>query len=61
MGVYKSLTSADDGTRSLSTYTHPGIVRSDVIEVPSHLVLLLVQIIKRLYCLLEAIMACSER
>jgi hypothetical protein len=61
MGVYKSLRSKGDNTRSVSTYTHPGVVCSDVIEVPSHLVLLLVQIVKCLYCLLKAIMARGER
>lgn len=61
MGVYKPLTLTDEGTRNLSTYAHPGVVCGDVIEVPSHLVLLLVQIIKCSYCLLKAIMACSER
>jgi hypothetical protein len=61
MGVYKSLGSEGSGTRSVVTYTHPSVVRSDVIEVPSHLVLFLVQIVKCLYCLLKAIMARGER
>ena len=60
-GVYESLRSMNDGARGFSTHTHPSVVRSDVIEVPSHLVLLLVQIVKSLYCLLKAVMACGER
>ncbi len=44
-GCLKSLMSTGDNGCRLSTYTHPGVVRSDVIKVPSHLVLLLVQIV----------------
>jgi hypothetical protein len=44
-----------------STYTHPSVVRGDVVEVPLYFILLLAQIIERKYCLLKAIMAGGER
>ena len=43
-----------------NTYVHPRVVCSDVVEVPLYFVLLLIQILERVYCLLKTIVASGE-
>ncbi len=44
----------------VNTYAHPSVVCSDVVEVSSYLIMLLAEIFKCLYCLLETVMASGE-
>jgi len=44
----------------VNTYAHPGVVCGDVVEMSSYLIMLLAQILKCLYCLLETVVTSGE-
>lgn len=45
---------------AVNAYTHPSVVCGKVIEVPLKFIVLLAQIFKSLYCLLETVMSGGE-
>jgi hypothetical protein len=48
------------GIPIVNTYAHPGVVRGDIVEMSSCLIMFFAKIFKCPYCLLEAIVADRE-